>query len=73
MTAFRSCRVCGCNDAYACPGGCHWVAEDLCSACLDADEECPGTSSGHHRPLYRADGSSYCVDCGVEVEAEEAA
>ena len=29
----RSCRVCGCTEAQACPGGCHWVGRDLCSAC----------------------------------------
>lgn len=29
----RSCRVCGCTDDHACPGGCYWVEEDLCSAC----------------------------------------
>jgi hypothetical protein len=27
------CRVCGCSDRDACPGGCAWVAPDLCSAC----------------------------------------
>jgi hypothetical protein len=29
----RSCRVCGCTDDHACPGGCCWVEPDLCSAC----------------------------------------
>jgi hypothetical protein len=29
----RTCRVCGCTDERACPGGCSWVEEDLCSAC----------------------------------------
>jgi hypothetical protein len=29
----RTCRRCGCTDEQACPGGCHWVADDLCSAC----------------------------------------
>lgn len=27
------CRECGCTEEDACPGGCSWVAEDLCSAC----------------------------------------
>jgi hypothetical protein len=27
------CRECGCTDARACPGGCFWVLDDLCSAC----------------------------------------
>lgn len=30
----RACRVCGCIDEQACPGGCHWVGPDLCSACV---------------------------------------
>lgn len=29
------CRACGCSSHDACPGGCEWVAEDLCSACAD--------------------------------------
>lgn len=31
-----TCRVCGCVDALACPGGCSWAdAENtLCSACV---------------------------------------
>ncbi len=28
------CRVCGCTDDHACEGGCSWVEEDLCSACV---------------------------------------
>lgn len=27
------CRVCGCTDAEACPGGCIWAEPDLCSRC----------------------------------------
>lgn len=27
------CRVCGCTQHNACPGECHWVEADLCSAC----------------------------------------
>lgn len=29
----RTCRICGCTDERACPGGCTWVGPDLCSAC----------------------------------------
>lgn len=29
------CRVCGCTQHNACPGGCYWVEDDLCSACAD--------------------------------------
>ena len=31
--ARRRCRVCGCTNNRACPGGCSWVAIDLCSRC----------------------------------------
>ncbi len=27
------CRVCGCTDDFACPGGCAWVEDDLCTSC----------------------------------------
>ncbi len=30
----RQCRGCGCTDDVVCDGGCHWVEDDLCSACL---------------------------------------
>jgi hypothetical protein len=29
----RKCRVCGCTDNHACPGGCYWVEPGLCSVC----------------------------------------
>ncbi len=35
----RSCRVCGCTQDNACPGGCYWIAEDLCSMCGGDDNE----------------------------------
>lgn len=31
--AAGTCRVCGCTDWQACPRGCWWVEDDLCSAC----------------------------------------
>jgi hypothetical protein len=27
------CRVCGCTELDACPGGCSWAEENLCSRC----------------------------------------
>lgn len=33
----RRCRVCGCTDDRACPGGCRWVDLDLCSRCAEAN------------------------------------
>lgn len=29
------CRVCGCTQDNACPGGCYWVEPDLCSKCAE--------------------------------------
>ena len=31
----RRCRVCGCTQFNACPGGCYWIEEDLCSQCVE--------------------------------------
>jgi len=33
MKSERKCKVCGCTQNNACPGGCYWVEDDLCSAC----------------------------------------
>ncbi len=33
MKSQQKCRVCGCTQNRACPEGCWWVEEDLCSAC----------------------------------------
>jgi len=32
------CRVCGCTEDNACPGGCSWVEPDLCSRCVESEE-----------------------------------
>lgn len=34
----RRCRVCGCTDLAACPGGCWWVEDGLCSSCAAKGE-----------------------------------
>jgi hypothetical protein len=31
------CRVCGCTNDNACPGGCSWIEPDLCSACAERE------------------------------------
>jgi hypothetical protein len=28
-----ACRVCGCTEDNACPGGCSWAGPELCSRC----------------------------------------
>jgi hypothetical protein len=34
----RKCRVCGCTDDMACPGGCFWIEPNLCSACATPEQ-----------------------------------
>jgi ParB/RepB/Spo0J family partition protein len=29
------CAECGCTDENACPGGCEWVNDELCTRCVD--------------------------------------
>lgn len=41
MTFTRRCRECGCTDTQACPGGCFWVDNDLCSRCHDDAQSAP--------------------------------
>ena len=31
----ETCRVCGCTEHEACPGGCTWAEPGLCSECVD--------------------------------------
>lgn len=31
----RKCKICGCTDDVACPGGCRWIEIDLCSKCAE--------------------------------------
>lgn len=31
----RECRLCGCTQYNACPGGCSWISDDLCSQCYE--------------------------------------
>lgn len=33
------CMFCGCTDEEACPGGCSWVAQNVCSRCADIVHE----------------------------------
>jgi hypothetical protein len=43
----RTCRECGCTTGDFCPGGCVWVAWDLCSRCAGpwVDEAHPERAS----------------------------
>jgi hypothetical protein len=76
----RSCRICGCTDLQACPGGCHWVAPDLCSACaLDEEDtadlalpvdDCVKPSG--HQPIWLTSDRGYCVHCRAPLVCEAA-
>ena len=35
-----ACRICGCTDDRACPGGCSWISREppLCSSCVGAED-----------------------------------
>jgi hypothetical protein len=35
----QRCRVCGCTNLNACPGGCYWIKEDLCSVCAGRNNQ----------------------------------
>jgi hypothetical protein len=43
-----TCRECGCSDSLACPEGCWWVQDDLCSECA-ADLETAAIEGGRER------------------------
>jgi hypothetical protein len=29
------CRICGCTESEACPGGCGWEQDNVCSSCCN--------------------------------------
>jgi len=64
----RSCKVCGCTQERACPGGCHWVTDDLCSNCVFSIFTCEATVAPNES-LEPIDGTSdYLAD---EIVSEE--
>lgn len=56
--AVRSCRVCGCTDDCACPGGCSWVAPGLCSSCAPALVEAAADLPPALRTFIERDGGT---------------
>lgn len=55
----QACRVCGCTNDNACPGGCYWVEEDLCSACFEAES---AKNEETRSVPFRVDRSDYSQD-----------
>ena len=37
--AQHACKVCGCTDEFACPGGCGWATKDTCTRCFKVNIE----------------------------------
>ena len=69
----QKCRSCGCEDAFACPGGCFWVEEDLCSRCAQVIFVCK--KCGHHlyAPSVDVKGlmavkKTVCPSCGEDAD-----
>lgn len=50
--AAGKCRVCGCTDDHACPGGCYWVEPDLCSVCAEKLKENRGVGTVKNKWYY---------------------
>ena len=66
----RTCRVCGCTDEHACPGGCSWVQEDLCSACQEELER--EIFENHSKNKAANSINIYCMKCGFHMQIEDA-
>lgn len=68
LTGPRVCRVCGCTDAAACPGGCAWRPDDgygpCCTAC---DPALPAWATVKPSPCVVAS----CTDCGDPFGSED--
>lgn len=60
------CRVCGCTDNAACPGGCFWVAPELCSKCLPHTLEFQCQDCDHEFDV-KLDGDASIIVDGEEV------
>lgn len=59
-----TCRVCGCTDDAACPGGCSWAEPGLCSNCVDKVDTGPENSREEMAPTTNG-----TLDCAGEPVA----
>jgi hypothetical protein len=62
-----ACRVCGCTEYQACPGGCAWAEGDLCTACVTP----PAAIHGPDDPCVM-DASGRCTGDRAEHAAAHA-
>jgi hypothetical protein len=60
VKAEQVCRICGCTQDNACPGGCFWVEDDLCS-------ECAGVEDGAEEQNDRDDELPPGVELPVDI------
>jgi hypothetical protein len=64
------CKVCGCDDLHAChtpEGPCHWVLDDLCSACVIKLK--PGEHAGKY-PDFGLIIEKMCRFCAHLIECK---
>ncbi|HXA68858.1 MAG TPA: hypothetical protein VNW24_00310 [Stellaceae bacterium] len=63
MTKPRTCRVCGCTDDRACPGGCSWIESTLCSACVASQAHVVRMTRSYPRTSLKGRSVATC-SCG---------
>ena len=61
----RTCRSCGCTDERACPDGCWWVEDDLCSTCQASNEKLQSQRFPDGYELKETYEMT-CIGCGSE-------
>lgn len=49
---FIRCRVCGCTQIDACPGGCGWAYANLCTICDQAAQALVTWMQDSRRPMW---------------------
>lgn len=71
LDVVAACRVCGCTEDAACPGGCWWVPDpwmegELCSSCLPPSPA-PSANQWHRRAVDAA--RAWLALCGIDTDA----
>lgn len=62
------CRICGCTQENACPGGCYWVEPDLCSGCANPEDYVEVFVSHCQCGETVDDDDEACPGCGRPVQ-----
>jgi len=61
------CMFCGCTDDHACPGGCSWVAPEVCSRCTDRLKEGNDLISGEEIRALKANACTITLQDAMEM------